>query len=182
MTGWRKIRLGDACVSNVESYSVRDGWDFVNYLDTGSITDNQIDCIQYIDVRNERLPSRAKRKVKKNNIIYSTVRPDQRHFGIIKTQPENFLVSTGFAVIDVDEKLLDADFLYYMLIRDEIVEGLHAIAEQSTSAYPSIKPSDIENLELTIPNLSVQRKIADILICLDDKIAQNTEINNNLTA
>lgn len=182
MEVWRKIRLGDACVTNIASYSLREGWKFVNYLDTGNITDNRIESIQYIDVENEKLPSRARRKVKKNSIIYSTVRPNQRHFGIIKIQPENFLVSTGFAVIDVDTEVLDADFLYYLLTQPTLVEALHALAEQSTSAYPSIKPSDIEDLEIEIPELAIQKKIADILGVLDRKIIQNTEINKNLVA
>lgn len=182
MKAWRKIRLGDVCVTNTDSYSPKEEWKFVNYLDTGNITDNKINSIQYIDVRNEKLPSRARRKVKRNSIIYSTVRPNQRHFGIIKSQPENFLVSTGFAVIDVDDDTLDADFLYYLLTQTALVEALHAIAEQSTSAYPSIKPSDIENLEIEIPELATQKKIAEILGCLDSKITQNTEINDNLAA
>ena len=182
METWRKIRLGDACVTNVDSYSLKEEWKFVNYLDTGNITDNKIDSIQYIDVENDKLPSRARRKVKNDSIVYSTVRPNQRHFGIIKTQPENFLVSTGFAVIDVDADMLDAGFLYYLLTQPMLVEALHAIAEQSTSAYPSIKPSDIEDLEIDVPELDMQKKIADILGSLDRKIAQNTEVNKNLTS
>lgn len=182
MEAWRKIRLGDACKTNANSYSPKEEWDFVNYLDTGNITNNRIDSIQFIDVRSEKLPSRARRKVKKDSIIYSTVRPNQRHFGIIKSQPEHFLVSTGFAVIDVDANVLDADFLYYLLTQAALVEALHAIAEQSASAYPSIKPSDIEDLEIEIPDLATQKKIADVLGSMDRRITQNTGINNNLAA
>lgn len=180
MKSWRKIRLGDICKINMDSYSPKEEWDFVNYLDTGNITDNKIDFIQHIDVKNEKFPSRARRKVKKDSIIYSTVRPNQRHFGIVKSQPENFLVSTGFAVIDTDAQVLDANFLYYLLTQATLVEALHAIAEQSTSAYPSIKPSDIENLKIEIPDLATQKKIADVLGSLDRKITQNTEVNKNL--
>ena len=182
MEVWRTIRLCDACVTNADSYSPKEEWKFVNYLDTSNITDNIIDSIQYIDVENDKLPSRARRKVKKDSIVYSTVRPNQRHFGIIKTQPENFLVSTGFVVIDVNAGVLDADFLYYLLTQSAIVETLHAIAEQSTSAYPSIKPSDIKDLEIEIPDLATQKKIASILGSLDRKITQNTEVNENLAA
>lgn len=182
MGEWRKIRLGDACVTNAASYAPKEGWGFVNYLDTGNITNNKIDSIQYIDVNNGKLPSRARRKVKKDSIIYSTVRPNQRHFGIIKSQPENFLVSTGFVVIDANRGILDADFLYYYLTQTELVNALHAIAEQSTSAYPSIKPSDIENLEIEIPDIDTQKKIATVLNILDRKITQNVEINKNLAA
>ncbi len=180
MEEWKRIRLGDACETNSETYSPKEEWGFVNYLDTGNITDNRIDSIQYIDTKAEKLPSRARRKVKRDSIIYSTVRPNQRHFGIIKTQPEHFLVSTGFVVIDVDKEVLDADFLYYLLSQSAFVEMLHAIAEQSTSAYPSIKPSDIEDLEISIPSLDTQKKIAGILTAIEIKITQNTEVNENL--
>ena len=54
------------------------------------------------------------------------------------------------------------------------------IAEQSTSAYPSIKPSDIEDLEIEVPDFATQKRIADILGSLDGKIAQNAAINENL--
>ena len=180
MKAWRKIKLSDACVINASSYSLKEKWKFVNYLDTGNITDNRIDFIQYIDVENDKLPGRARRKVKRNSIIYSTVRPNQRHFGIIKTQPDNFLVSTGFAVIDVDVDTLDADFLYYLLMQPALIETFHAIAEQSKSAYPSIKSSDIKDLEIEIPELATQKKIVEILGNLDRKITQNTEVNKNL--
>ena len=180
MEGWRTIRLGNACNTNVDSYSPKEKWPFVNYLDTGNITDNRIDAVQHIDVKHEKLPSRARRKVRRNSIIYSTVRPNQRHFGIIKKQPDNFLVSTGFAVIDTDEEVLDADFLYYLLAQSTVVEKLHAIAEQSTSVYPSIKPSDIEDLEICIPDIEIQKQIAEILSSLDRKVEQNSEINKNL--
>lgn len=180
METWKKIRLGDACKTNTESYSTKEKWGFVNYLDTGNITNNTIDSIQFINLKNMKLPSRAKRKVRKDSIIYSTVRPNQRHFGIIKSQPENFLVSTGFAVIDVDTNILNADFLYYLLTQNTFVDNLHAVAEQSASAYPAIKPSDIENLEIEIPDLATQKKIACILSSLDRKMVKNTEINKNL--
>lgn len=180
METWKKIRLGDACKINTESYSTKEKWGFVNYLDTGNITNNTIDSIQFINLKNMKLPSRAKRKVRTDSIIYSTVRPNQRHFGIIKSQPENFLVSTGFAVIDVDTNILNADFLYYLLTQNTFVDNLHAVAEQSTSAYPAIKPSDIKNLEIEIPDLATQKKIACILSSLDRKMVKNTEINKNL--
>ena len=180
MYGWKKIRLGDVCSMNANSYSTREAWNFVNYLDTGNITDNIIDSIQYIDIGKDKLPSRAKRKVKENSVIVSTVRPNQRHFGIIKNQPENFLVSTGFVVIDVNDKFLDADFLYYSLSQKTIIDSLQTIAEQSTTSYPSISASDIENLEIEVPDILEQKRIAYTLRCLDLKIKQNNKVNDNL--
>ena len=59
---------------------------------------------------------------------------------------------------------------------------LHAIAEQSTSAYPLIKPSDIEDVEIDIPSIETQKKIVGLLGCIDKEIVLNTEINDNLAA
>ena len=177
---WKECKLGEIVEINKNSYSEKENWKFVNYLDTGNITENKISEIQHINLSDEKLPSRAKRKVKNNSILYSTVRPNQKHFGIIKSFPENFLVSTGFAVLDVNEKLANPDFVYYYLIQNENTESLHAIAEQTTSAYPAIKPSDIANLSITLPPLATQQKIAAILSSLDDKIELNNKINDNL--
>ena len=177
---WKECKLGDVVEINQNSFSEKENWMFVNYLDTGSITENKISEIQYINLIDEKLPSRAKRKVKKNSIIYSTVRPNQKHFGIIKSFPENFLVSTGFAVLDVNKKIAFPDFVYYYLIQNENTESLHAIAEQTTSAYPAIKPSDIADIFIKLPPLATQQKIAQILSSLDDKIELNNKINDNL--
>ena len=182
MESWQKIRLGDYCKTNSATFGKSDNYAFVNYLDTGNITENIIDEIQYIDTTVDKLPSRARRKVSFNSIVYSTVRPNQKHFGIIKTQPENFLVSTGFVVIDADEKRIDSDFLYHYLTQKDVVEHLHAIAEQSTSAYPSIKPIDIENLEIMIPDIETQKKISSILTLIENKQAGNCDVNKNLAA
>ena len=180
MAEWRTARLGEIIKTNQSTYSPKENWRFVNYLDTGNITMNRIDEIQYINPAKDKLPSRARRKVKTNSIIYSTVRPNQLHYGIINEQPDNFLVSTGFAVIDVDCDKAVPNFIYYALTKQEVTEQLQAIAEQSVSAYPSIKPSDIENLELMFPDIKMQERIVSILSLMDEKIKNNNAINNNL--
>ena len=180
MAEWQTIRLGEIVKTNQSTYSPKENWQFVNYLDTGNITVNKINEIQYIDSAKDKLPSRARRKVKTNSIIYSTVRPNQLHYGIIKEQPDNFLVSTGFVVIDVDCDKAVPDFIYYALTKQDVTEQLQAIAEQSVSAYTSIKPSDIENLEFTLPDGKTQERIVSILSTIDEKIKENNVINNNL--
>ena len=180
MGKWNRYRLRDIINTNVNTYSPKENWEYVNYLDTGNITKNQITKIQYIDLRFEKLPSRARRKVQYNSIIYSTVRPNQLHYGIIKEQPEKFLVSTGFTVIDVDETKAIPDYIYYVLTQREVTEHLQAIGEQSVSAYPSIKPSNIEDLEIEIPSIEEQKKIVSILSVIDKKQRENQRINDNL--
>lgn len=180
MSIWRKIRLGDIIKVNQSTYSTKEKWKFVNYLDTGNITMNNVDKIQFFNTSTDKLPSRARRKVQFNSIIYSTVRPNQLHYGIIKNQPDNFLVSTGFAVIDVNDNEALADYIYYILTQKEIIEYLQSIAEQSVSTYPTIKSSDIEDLNILLPDIDAQKKIVSILSIIDKKIEINKLINGNL--
>ena len=177
---WQIATLGDCVVVNDATYAPKEAWSFVNYLDTGNITENRICKIQNIVIGEQALPSRARRKVRLGDIVYSTVRPNQRHFGLIKDMPENFLVSTGFAVIRGKPETVCTEFVYWFLVQDYIVKYLHSIAENSTSAYPSIRPNDLKQLELLLPPLSEQRRIAAILGALDDKIELNQQMNETL--
>lgn len=170
---WRDVTLGDCIEMNDAVYTLREQWPFINYLDTGNLTRGRIDAIQHLVVGKDKVPSRARRKVQLGDVLYSTVRPNQRHFGIIKSVPENFLASTGFAVIRGKEKCAHTDFIYWFLAQDSVVEQLHTIAEHSASAYPSIRPVDIERLRMKLPTLPEQRAIARILSALDDRIELN---------
>jgi hypothetical protein len=181
-SNWRTVRLGEICNFNSASYSTKDKWSYVNYLDTGNIISNTISEIQRIILSKDKLPSRAKRKVRKNDIIFSTVRPNQKHYGFINKEWDNLLVSTGFVVISPIEKLSYGRYIYYFLSQNKIIDKLHSIAEQSTSTYPSIKPSDIEDLKIPLPPLEEQEAIAGVLSSLDDKIELNNKINQNLEA
>lgn len=178
MEGWKEYKLGDIVNVNTSQYTPKDNWKTALYLDTGNITENKVEEIYEFDCSS--LPSRAKRKVMDGDIIFSTVRPNQKHYGYISNPPSNLLVSTGFSVISVKKTYADSKFIYYWLTRNEIIEYLHNIAEQSVSAYPSIKASDICELKIKLPALDYQSKIASLLSSLDDKIKVNRQINENL--
>ena len=153
--------------------------DYIMYLDTSNITNGTIDEIVKIDIKD--IPSRAKRIVRENDIIYSTVRPNLCHYGILRNIIDNLIVSTGFAVIRCDETKVLPEYIYAYLTLPSITEKLHAIAETSTSAYPSIRPSDLENMTIPIPDIEVQKRISKMLSSLEKKIELNSQINDNLS-
>ena len=168
MSEWKEYKLEELIETNVKSIGKDYPYSKILYLDTGSITCNSIDTYQEFEI--DKAPSRAKRLVNQNDIIYSSVRPNQLHYGYITNPPDNLVVSTGFVTITCNPKQLNAKFLYYYLTQSHITEYLHSVAEASTSAYPSLKPSDIEALDIETPPPDTQRRIASILTSLDDKI------------
>ena len=174
------IKISDICDINSSNISSKDNYEFINYLDTSNITEGVIDTLQKLVVGEDKIPSRAKRKVKKNDVLISTVRPNQKHYGILRKLKENLIVSTGFVVLSAKEDIVDAEYLYRYLTQDSITNYLQAIGETSTSAYPSIKPSDIGSLEIELPQLEEQKAIAKVLLDLDKKIEINNKINKKL--
>lgn len=71
---------------------------------------------------------------------------------------------------------IDEIFLYYYLIyRQEFIKNF-----DRGSGQPSIRKTDLLNMEVSIPNLTIQKRVRDILFCLDLKIEENKKINNNL--
>ncbi|MGL2734017.1 restriction endonuclease subunit S [Helicobacter pylori] len=181
MTKLLDLKNNSVIAINQNNYTKEDNYKKVCYLDTDNITNNRINAFLKIDLTKEKLPSRAKRKCSLNSIIYSSVRPNQRHFGIIKEIPKNFLVSTAFIVIDIiDLKKLDPNYLYYYITQDKITHYLQRIAECRTSSYPSITPLDFLNIKIKLYPLETQQKIAHTLSVLDQKIENNHKIHEIL--
>lgn len=177
---WRDVKLGDHIYTNKKSVSKDYPFDEIAYLDTGSITCNKINQLQKFKLSES--PSRAKRLVENEDIIFSTVRPNQLHYGFVENPIENLVVSTGFVTITVNKEFIFPKYLYYNIIQSNTIEYLHSIAEASTSTYPSLKPSDIEALELKLPPLPEQKAIASVLSSLDDKIDLLHQQNQTLEA
>jgi type I restriction modification DNA specificity family protein len=179
----KKYKLGEIADFNVKAISKSDSLQEIIYLDTSSITENVISDTIIINI--EDAPSRAQRRVKNNTIIYSTVRPRLKHYGILNNPQTNFIVSTGFVTIDLKEQykqIIDPRYLYLLLTQSTITEYIGNIADTAVSAYPSINPADISSLSFNFPSFDLQKSVADIWENYDKKIVLNRQINQNLEA
>ena len=177
--GWNVLKLGERC-----SFNKRTSSGYFNhsilYLDTSNITNNKIDELQFLNPSSDIIPSRARRLVQEGDIVYSTVRPNLKHFGIIMNPDYNMVVSTGFAVITANWSAYRY-FIYQFLIQAATIETLSTIAQSAVSAYPSINTSDIENLDLVVPPDSMIEEYAKISCRLYLQIDANYKEIKSLT-
>ncbi len=73
-------------------------------------------------------------------------------------------------------EVLDSIYLYYWFLykHDELIQFNRG------SGQPSIRKTDIENMNIELKNINYQRKVSKILSEIDEKIELNNKINNNL--
>lgn len=169
----------DLCIIQSNNYQKKDKWDHFNYLDTSNLTRNNLDSLQFFKYEKD-LPSRAKQKVELNNILYSSVRPNQEHYGFVDKGYDNLLVSTGFIILKPLTNRVHPKFLFYFLTQKDIVRQLQTIAQNSTSSYPSISNDDLLNLKINLPSLKTQEKVVYILSLLDQQIERNNTVVKRL--
>lgn len=89
--------------------------------------------------------------------------------------------STEFIVLRAKPGVSDAQFVYYLATSPEFRQ----VAIKSmvgSSGRQRVQQPVLENLELVVPELPKQKRIGGFLAAIDDKIALNAKINDNLYA
>ena len=87
--------------------------------------------------------------------------------------------STEYIVFRAIDGISDEDFVYYLvcspIVREPAIKSM-----VGSSGRQRVQTDVLQNLEISIPDLETQRKIGSLLKSIDDKIALNTKINENL--
>ncbi len=176
---WEAQKVKDICHINRETAKGLNPNFEIEYLDTSSVTANQIKNAQRLKKKNA--PSRAQRKVRNLTILYSLVRPSLKHYGILINPCHNLIASTGFATLDVINQNY-ATYLYLWLTSEKVNSYLAALADTSVSAYPSINPADIEELHIIVPPEALMRSFYNATIKLFTQLRENEKNTEILEA
>ena len=176
---WPIIRLGDVVEINRDTIDRDWPYSHIHYIDISSVGEGLIqNPPQWMTLSDA--PSRAKRLVRKGDTILSTVRPNRRSMFFASQPGDDWVVSTGFAVLRPHPARIDPRYLYVCVFNRDFTEYL--ITREKGAAYPAVSPDDIVNAEIMLPPLKEQRAIAGILGALDDKIELNRRTNETLEA
>lgn len=129
------------------------------YIDIGSVTTGHIN--KYQKLRFADAPSRARRLVKNNDIIISTVRTYLKAIAFIQDLQKTTVVSTGFIVLSPKKNLIDPVYLRYAIENESFISKVQAYSVGIT--YPAINSSTIMNFKLVYPPFNAQKEIASYL-------------------
>lgn len=142
--------------------------DFV-YIDLGSVKDGQLIYQQTISLDDS--PSRAQRLLSKEDILFQIVRPYQKN-NLFYNLDGDYVASTGYAQLRV--KKSNPKFIYQYLHTENFVRKVNVRC--TGTSYPSINSEDLAKIRISYPDhKDEQKKIADFLTAVDQKIAQLIE-------
>lgn len=167
---WRTMPIKHCCKINLESLKDTEKDDLlINYIDISSADENgNINFVDEITFLNA--PSRARRIIRKGDVIISTVRTYLKVIALIDEKYDGFICSTGFAVLTPLEKV-EARFLYYNIYTDSFTSRVSYYS--NGISYPAINSSVLATLHITLPSIDEQKQIADYL---DEKCAKIDEM------
>jgi len=130
------------------------------YIDLSSIKEQKADLSIAPEAFAE-LPSRARRKVRRNDVLLGTVRPNLKNFALIDSGDDDLLCSTGFAVLRSKKDISDPRFIFQAINSEVVERQLNALVTGSN--YPAVNSGQVAELLIPVPPLPEQKKIAEIL-------------------
>ena len=164
---WKKYKLGDICIINMgqspksEFYNSKgDGLPFLQ--------GNRTFGFMYPDF--DTYTTQITKTAEPMDVIMS-VRAPVGELNIVLNK-----VCIGRGVCSIKIKNGQQKFLYYFM--KHYIS--HLINQGNGTVFGSVNKNDISNLEVLLPQIETQEKIARVLSSLDDKIELNNKINQNL--
>lgn len=155
--------------------------DKVVFLNTGDIEKGVFLHNSYSCTKG--LPGQAKKSIKKGDILFSEIRPENKRYAFVYFESEDYVVSTKLMVLRAKNGV-NPLLPYFILTLENNIKKLQRIAELRSGTFPQITFRELEFITFTMPN---NHLIMDLFIknCLSpnyNKMVGIREMNKNLTA
>ena len=173
--GWHYVLLGDLC----QSISVTHKFDknALIFLNTGDVEDGRFLHSNLMAVK--EMPGQAKKTIAPGDILYSEIRPINRHFAYVIFPSDDYVVSTKLMVIRA--KNFDTRRLYHYLTSENVLNELQLQAESRSGTFPQIRFENVSKLPILIADEQTESEFVKILHTVFDQIEQLNRENKQLS-
>lgn len=176
---WKVRTIGDVCSKNT---GIRNPSDFANgyfqYVDISSI-DNITGVITTArTILNIDAPSRARKVIKSNDVLVSTVRPNLNAVAVVPNELDDQICSTGFCVLRVSSETSNHHYIYAITRSKYFIETM--TKKTQGASYPAISDRDIFNFTIPLPPLPLQLEFAKLVEDIEAEKARQTESKKKL--
>lgn len=156
----KKITIGQLCKPNVGQIKLDDDR-LIDYFDIASIDNVNKKITEFTTYTFVEAPSRARRMIKKDNILVSTIRPNLNAVALFDMNTQNVPVaSTGFCVLDCKEDTNPRFLFYYLQSRFFVNE---MVSQATGASYPAVSDKIVRSAHIPVYSYDEQVVIADML-------------------
>lgn len=164
---WEEMRLGDVVDTDPDNLSSDTSPDYsFNYI---ALEDVDRGCLRsYSEQKFASAPSRARQKLRPNDVLVSTVRPNLQSHLLFNREADRWVCSTGFCVVRCHEGVTHPVYVFFHFFAAYLNKQIDALLTGSN--YPAINSSDVRALQIPFPSYPEQAAIAEVLTDMDAEI------------
>ncbi|MBI4937205.1 MAG: restriction endonuclease subunit S [Nitrosomonadales bacterium] len=138
------------------------------YIDVSSVSNSIFQIEETQTLKGKDAPSRARRLVKTNDVIFATIRPTLRRIAVVPEHLDKQVCSTGYFVLRPKAEI-DHRFLFYWLFTEDFMGQMELL--QKGASYPAVTDAEVRAQMIPFPPLPEQQRIVGILDEAFDGIA-----------
>lgn len=173
---WEKKSLAELCTlitkgttpSNIGGSFTDSG---INYIRSEMLTSSKYLSGEFLYISPETHEKLKRSQLHTGDILFSMAGVYLGKTAILRDEDVPANTNQAVALIRIDTRKCNRDFVYYCLNNPMLVKLANTI--QSQSAQPNINLKQIGMLELSLPDSIIQDKIVSILAAYDDLIENN---------
>ena len=175
---WKKMTVGELCDTISDTYCRNDNE--VVLINTSDVLEGKV--LNHNRVENKQLKGQFKKTFKKDDILYSEIRPANKRYAFVDFEDtKQYIASTKLMVLRANKELVLPRFLFSFLTSNKVLAELQLLAETRSGTFPQITfSSELATMTIFVPDFSTQEKIVGIIENIDAKIQNNSRINDNL--
>jgi type I restriction enzyme S subunit len=158
--GWERKRLGDVCEKTETVNPLQSPNTEFDYIDVSSVSNTTFEIEETQRLKGKNAPSRARKLVRMNDIIFATIRPTLQRIAIVPDRLDKQVCSTGYFVLRPKPEI-DHRFVFYSLFADEFTAQMESL--QKGASYPAVTDGDVRSQLIPFPPLAEQQRIVGIL-------------------
>lgn len=173
---WQIVPLDELCDSISKKH--RFNKPELIFLNTGDVENGMVLHNNYSEV--SQMPGQAKKSIAINDILYSEIRPINKHFTYVNFNADDYVVSTKLMVLRA--KGISPRRLYQFLTMPDTLNELQHEAETRSGTFPQIRFDNIQQLEMIVASEQIENEYSERLNTIYSMIDSNNAENQRLAA
>ncbi len=158
--GWQTKALGEVLEKTDTVNPLQTPQAEFHYIDVSSVSNVTFRIEETQSLKGKDAPSRARRVVRENDVIFATIRPTLQRIAIVPEHLDNQVCSTGYFVLQ-PKPGLDYRFVFYFLFTEEFMVEMEAL--QKGASYPAVTDAEVRAQKISFPPLAEQQRIVGLL-------------------